>query len=126
MTTFNDFLNEQMIKAEWEALDPECSVIEAILKARKESGLTQKQLSERTGHRADGYKQIGARKRKPVSAHAAKAGRRYGNARQNRVRAGKCKRSAVKQALVKQRIPLDIGIKWDLSACRKSLFRVVM
>ena len=49
MTTFNDFLNEQMIKAEWEALDPECSVIEAILKARKESGLTQKQLSERTG-----------------------------------------------------------------------------
>ena len=53
MTTFNDFLNEQMkdpaFKAEWEALDPECSVIEAILKARKESGLTQKQLSERTG-----------------------------------------------------------------------------
>ena len=49
MTTFNDFLNEQMIKAEWEALDPECSVIEAILKARKESGLTQKQLSEPTG-----------------------------------------------------------------------------
>lgn len=53
MTNFNDFLNEQMkdpaFKAEWEALDPECSVIEAILKARKESGLTQKQLSERTG-----------------------------------------------------------------------------
>ena len=53
MTTFNDFLNEQMkdpaFKAEWEALAPECSVTEAILKARKESGLTQKQLSERTG-----------------------------------------------------------------------------
>ena len=53
MTTFNDFLNEQMkdpaFKAEWEALDPEFSVIEAILKVRKESGLTQKQLSERTG-----------------------------------------------------------------------------
>ena len=69
------------------------------------------------GHRADGYKQVGARKRKSVSAHAAKAGRRYGNARQNRVRAGKCKRSAVKQALVKQKIPLDIGIKWDLLLC---------
>ena len=52
MTNFNDFLNEQMkdptFKAEWEALDPEFSVIEAILKARKERGLTQKQLSERT------------------------------------------------------------------------------
>lgn len=47
------FLNEQMkdpeFKAEWDALDPEFSVIEAMLKARKESGLTQKQLSERTG-----------------------------------------------------------------------------
>ena len=53
MTNFNDFLNEQMkdpaFKAEWEALDPEFSVIEAILKARKESGPTQKQFSERTG-----------------------------------------------------------------------------
>ena len=53
MTNFNDFLNEQMknpaFKTEWEALDPEFSVIEAILKARKESGLTQKQLSERKG-----------------------------------------------------------------------------
>ena len=53
MTNFNNFLNEQMkdpaFKAEWEALDPEFSVIEAILKERKESGLTQKQLSERTG-----------------------------------------------------------------------------
>ena len=52
MTNFNDFLNEQMkdpeFKAEWDALDPEFSVIEAMLKARKESGLTQKQLSERT------------------------------------------------------------------------------
>ena len=53
MTNFNDFLSTQMqnpaFKAEWDALDPEFSVIEAILKARQESGLTQKQLSERTG-----------------------------------------------------------------------------
>ena len=53
MTNFNDFLKEQLkdpaFKAEWDALDPEFSVIEAMLKARKESGLTQKQLSERTG-----------------------------------------------------------------------------
>ena len=35
MTNFNDFLNEQMkdpeFKAEWDALDPEFAVIEAIL-----------------------------------------------------------------------------------------------
>ena len=53
MSNFNEFLAEQMkdpeFKAEWDALDPEFTVIEAILKARKESGLTQKQLSERTG-----------------------------------------------------------------------------
>ena len=53
MTNFNDFLNEQMkdpeFKAEWDALDPEFAVIEAILAARKKSGLTQQQLSERTG-----------------------------------------------------------------------------
>lgn len=53
MTDFNDFLNVQMkdpaFKAEWDALDPEFSVIEAMLKARKETGLTQQQLSERTG-----------------------------------------------------------------------------
>ena len=53
MTNFNDFLNEQMkdpeFKAEGDALDPEFAVIEAILAARKESGLTQQQLSERTG-----------------------------------------------------------------------------
>lgn len=53
MTNFNEFLNDRMqdpeFKAEWDALDPEFAVIEAMLKARKESGLTQKQLSERTG-----------------------------------------------------------------------------
>ena len=53
MSNINEFLAEQMkdpeFKAEWDALDPEFTVIEAILKARKESGLTQKQLSERTG-----------------------------------------------------------------------------
>ena len=39
MSNFNEFLAEQMkdpeFKAEWDALDPEFTVIEAILKARK-------------------------------------------------------------------------------------------
>ena len=36
-------------RQEWEALDPEFSVIQAMIDARKSTGLTQKQLSEKTG-----------------------------------------------------------------------------
>lgn len=50
---FNDFLNEQLrdpeIKAEYDALEPEFNIIQAIIDARKCSGITQKQLAERTG-----------------------------------------------------------------------------
>ncbi len=53
MTGFNDYLNEQMkdpvFKAEWDALEPEFSIMQAMVDARRSSGLTQKQLSERTG-----------------------------------------------------------------------------
>lgn len=53
MTKFNDFLQEQLkdpeIKAEYEALEPEFAVMQALIDARKETGLTQKQLSEITG-----------------------------------------------------------------------------
>ena len=50
---FNDFLKEQLndpeFKAEYEALQPERAIIQAIIEARRQSGLTQKELSERTG-----------------------------------------------------------------------------
>ena len=53
MTKFNDYLNEQMkdpaFKEEWDALEPEFTIMQAMIDARKASGLTQKQLSERTG-----------------------------------------------------------------------------
>ena len=52
-TKFDDFLREQLrdpeFKKEYEALQPEHAVIQAIIDARKTSGLTQKELSERTG-----------------------------------------------------------------------------
>ena len=52
-TSFNDYLNKQMenpeFKKEWDALEPEFSIIQAIIDARKNSGLTQKQLSEKSG-----------------------------------------------------------------------------
>ena len=53
MSTFKDFLSEQMkdseFKAEYEALEPEFAIIQAMINARKNSGITQKQLSDKTG-----------------------------------------------------------------------------
>lgn len=50
---FDNFLNEQLkdpeLKAEYEALEPEFTVMQTIMEARAKTGLTQKQLSERTG-----------------------------------------------------------------------------
>ena len=50
---FDDFLQEQLqdpeLKKEYEALQPEHAIIQAIINARQQSGLTQKELSERTG-----------------------------------------------------------------------------
>ena len=36
-------------KAEYDALEPEFSIIQAMIDARKASGLTQQQLAEKTG-----------------------------------------------------------------------------
>jgi ribosome-binding protein aMBF1 (putative translation factor) len=53
MKTLKAALAERMeepgFKAEYDALEPEFAIIQAIIDARKESGLTQQQLSERTG-----------------------------------------------------------------------------
>ena len=50
---FDDFLLEQLndpeLRKEYEALQPEHAIIQAIIDARKASGLTQKELSEKTG-----------------------------------------------------------------------------
>ena len=52
-TKFNDYLAEQLkdpeFRREYEALQPEHAIIQAIIDARKASGLTQKELSVRTG-----------------------------------------------------------------------------
>ena len=58
MTKFDDFLKEQMndqeFIAEYEALEPEFSVIQALIDARKATGISQKQLAKLTGiHQAD-------------------------------------------------------------------------
>lgn len=52
-TNFKDYLNEQLrdpaFKAEYEALEPEYTIIQALIDARKACGITQKELAERTG-----------------------------------------------------------------------------
>ena len=58
MTKFDNYLEEQMsdqkFKTEYEALEPEFSVIQALIDARKATGISQKQLSKLTGiHQAD-------------------------------------------------------------------------
>lgn len=53
MKNFDEYLEEQLknpeFKKEYDALEPEFAVIRAILEARKDAGITQKELSERTG-----------------------------------------------------------------------------
>ena len=53
MSEFKEFLDEQLqnpeFRAEWDALEPEFVIIQAMIDARTNSGITQKQLSERTG-----------------------------------------------------------------------------
>ena len=53
MSDFDKYLEKQLedseFKKEWDDLEPEYNMIQAIIDARKRSHLTQKQLAERTG-----------------------------------------------------------------------------
>lgn len=53
MTSLNDFRNELMkdlsFRKEYEALQPEMDITRAILDARIQAGLTQTELSKKTG-----------------------------------------------------------------------------
>ena len=53
MSDFEKYLAERMkdtaFKAEYDALEPEFSIIQAMIDARKASGMTQQQLAEKTG-----------------------------------------------------------------------------
>jgi ribosome-binding protein aMBF1 (putative translation factor) len=53
MSSYELFKKEQMkdsaLKAEYDALEPEFNIIQAMIDARKKQNMTQKELSERTG-----------------------------------------------------------------------------
>ena len=50
---FNKYLNKQLtnenFRREYEALEPEYAIMKAMLEARIESGMTQKELADRSG-----------------------------------------------------------------------------
>lgn len=50
---FDTYLEEQLkdpeFKKEYDALEPQFTIVQAIIDARREQGLTQKELSERSG-----------------------------------------------------------------------------
>lgn len=51
--SFDDFLKKQLqnqeVRAEYDALEPEFAIIQAMIDARKSKGMTQKQLADATG-----------------------------------------------------------------------------
>jgi len=53
MSSYKDYkkqvLKNEEVKAEYDALQPEYDIIQAMIDARNEQHLTQKELSERTG-----------------------------------------------------------------------------
>ena len=53
MSDFEKYLSQQLknpdFRKEWDDLEPEYNMIQALIDARKRSNLTQKQLAERTG-----------------------------------------------------------------------------
>ncbi len=53
MTNYNEFKNKMLsdpeVKEEYDELEPEFDIIRALVEARKEQNLTQKELSKRTG-----------------------------------------------------------------------------
>ncbi|MCR5067825.1 MAG: helix-turn-helix transcriptional regulator [Erysipelotrichaceae bacterium] len=47
--TLKEDLRDPEFRKEWEALQPELQIIMALIEARKQTGITQKELSEKTG-----------------------------------------------------------------------------
>lgn len=62
MSDFRNYLNEQMknpeFAAEYEKMRPEYEAIRAVIAARLESNMTQKELAERTGIRQSNISRI--------------------------------------------------------------------
>jgi transcriptional regulator with XRE-family HTH domain len=53
MSEWKEFLNDQLkdpeVRKEWDDMGPEFAIVQAIIDARNNASLTQRQLSEQTG-----------------------------------------------------------------------------
>lgn len=53
MSDFREYLNKQLqdpdFKKEWDDLEPEFNMIQALIDARKQCNMTQKELAQKTG-----------------------------------------------------------------------------
>ena len=53
MSNYKEYLNQQLqnpdFKKEWDRLEPEFNMMQAMIDARKRCNMTQKELAERTG-----------------------------------------------------------------------------
>ena len=47
--TLNELMKDPDFAKEWESMEPEFQIIKAMIDARNEKGITQKELSSRTG-----------------------------------------------------------------------------
>ena len=47
--TLSEKMDDSKFRAVYDSLEPEFAIIQAMIEARKQLGLTQKQLSEKTG-----------------------------------------------------------------------------
>ena len=63
MSDLKNYLDKQLqdkeFKEEWETLEPEFSVMQAMIDARKSAGLTQKTTFRKNRYHPSRYKQVG-------------------------------------------------------------------
>ena len=81
MSDFRKFLDEQLedpeFKAEWDALQPERALVQAMIDARKRTGMTA--AGRKNRHLSIRHQQIRNRRRQPFHQDLAASGGRHGN-----------------------------------------------
>lgn len=70
MTTFDEYLAEAMqdpeFAEEWDRLEPEYAIIQAIIDARTQDGLTQSELARRSGLKQSAISRLECGKASPT------------------------------------------------------------
>ena len=82
MTNYDEFFAQQMqdaeVREEYEALAPQYEIIRAIIKARTEQHITQKELAERTGLRQSNISRLESGNYNPSIEFLAKVAKGLG------------------------------------------------